>query len=406
MIRLFRPAPALAFLSFLATVSCGGTDDNPTSAPSSLEPDGVKPLYALLSLVSTTNSNASYVSLFPSPDFKDVNLGGAREFPGASGLDTVNGKLFVSSGDGPTVMRFGITEGLTWKDEGDINFGNYGPSAALWGNGFGNSKGYMTFNATERVVWDPSSLTIRGKNAADAKLVRDRDGLTVRAAYDRALVTQGTELYWPYYWSDNSYLRFSQTSQIAVYDTASDQIRSLIDAPCPGLDFASKDEDGNLYFSNWVFAVAQPSFDGNAPQTCAVRVKAGQTTIDPDFRVNFPAVTEGRQATAFHYIGQGKAFFAVFHKELVPPGMSPLDAIQGAYWRFWTYDMATGTAKPLEGIEPFAGGYRPAKIDGRTFLLLPRKDYSSSITYELFPDGTVKALFESPGWAYQFLRVR
>ncbi|WP_394846219.1 MxcI [Pendulispora brunnea] len=402
MIRLFRPAPALAALSFLATLSCNGTDD---PAPST-EPDGVKPLYALLSLVSTTDSNASYVNLFDTPDITEVKFSGAREFPGASGIDAVNGKLFVSSGDAPLVMRFGITEALTWKDEGSVNFANYGSTAGLWGNGFGNSKGYMTFNSVERVVWDPSTMTIRGQNVAGNNLVRDRDGLLVRAAYDRALVPQGTELYWPYYWSDNDYFRFSQTSQIALYDTAADQLRSLIDAPCPGLDFASKDDDGNLYFSNWVFAVAQPAFDASAPQTCTVRVKAGQTTIDPEFRVRFPELTDGRQGAAFHYIGQGKAFFAVFHHEAVPAGTLPRKAIEDNYWRFWTYDMVTRTAKPLEGIDVFAGGYRAAKVNGRTFLLLPRKDYSSTVAYELFADGTVKRLFESVGWAYQFLRVR
>jgi len=62
--------------------------------------------------------------------------------------------------------------------------------------------------------------------------------------------------------------------------------------------------------------------------------------------------------------------------------------------------------KAHDGIDYFAGGYTPAKIDERTFLLLPRADYASSVTYELLTDGTAKQLYESLGWAYQFVRVR
>ena len=417
MIRLSRIASPLATLSLLATIcSCssessapGPGGGNPDGSPGTGTPDGVKPVYALLSLVSTTETNVSYVNLFNSPDITSVNFSQAREFPGSSGIDVVNGKLFVSSGEAPRVMRFGLTDDLTWNDEKFVNFQRYGTAAGLWGNAFGSStKGYMTFNEVDRVVWDPSALVIRSQNTAGSDLVRDRGGLLVRAAYDRSIVPQGNSLYWPYYWSDNDYYRFDQASQIAIYDTGTDQIRSLIDAPCPGLDFASKDEDGNLYFSNWVFAVSPPVFDGNGRHTCMVRVKAGETTIDPTFNsVRFTDVTGGREAAAFQYLGGGKGFFAVFHNERITgPVTDPKNAIYGNNWKFWSYDVNTKVAQPIDGIDYFAGGYRTAKVDGRTFLLMPRSDYASTVTYEVLADGTVKKLFESTGWAYQFIRVR
>ncbi|WP_394827846.1 MxcI [Pendulispora albinea] len=404
MVRSFLRASVLSSLALLGACSSNSGAGDPVST----EPDGTKPLYAFLSLVSTTKSSHSYVNFYDSPDITAVNFNGAREFPGSSGIDAVGGKLFVSSGEAPLIMRFGITEDKKWKDEGNVNFANYGSSAGLWGNGFGSAKGYMTFNNVDRVVWDPATLTIHGRTTASADLVRDRNGLLVRASYDRALIAQGDRLYWPYYWSDGDYYHFDGGSQIAVYDTGTDQIRRLIDAPCPGLDYASKDDEGNLYFSNWVFATAAPVFAAGAPKTCVVKVKAGTDTVDPSFTFNFADVTQGRQAAAFQVIGRGQAFFAVLHDEKIDKASAPdpKSAIYGNVWRFWSFNLVTKEAKPIEGIDTFAGGYRATVVNGRTFLLLPRSDYASSVTYELLPDGTAKRLFESLGWAYQFIRVR
>ncbi|WP_394824529.1 MxcI [Pendulispora albinea] len=387
-----------------AICSCSSDNDRNVAPTGG---DGVKPLYALASRTITTDSGTTYINLFDSPDITSVDFKQAREFHGVVGAEALDGKLFVSSGDAPIVTRFGVTDDKVWKEDGSINFATYASKITLSSNAFGQSKkGYMALNVVDRLVWEPDTLTIRSQQIAGTDIVRDRDGLSVRASFDRAIATRDNAVYWPYYWSDNTYYRIAPVSQIAVYDTDKDQLRTVIDVPCPGVDFVSKDDAGNLYFSNWAFATLAPAFEAGAPKTCVVRVKAGETAIDPSFTFRFEEVTEGRQGIAFHYLGNQTALFAAFHRELVPASTDPKKALQGNYWRFWSFDMKTQKAKIVDGIDYFSGGYRAERVDGRTFLLIPRADHASTVAYEMFPDGSVKRLYESPGWAYHFFRVR
>ena len=45
-------------------------------------------------------------------------------------------------------------------------------------------------------------------------------------------------------------------------------------------------------------------------------------------------------------------------------------------------------------------------MDGRLLLLLPAADYASTTVYELTAAGKAEALFQTPGWAYQFVQIR
>jgi len=300
-----------------------------------------------------------------------------------------------------------VNDDGAWSEEGTLSFANYGlKSAPFYTNVFANpQKAYMAYNAVDRVVWDADSMTILGAKPALAALQTTRDGMTVRQGYERAV--RDDKVFQPFYWGDANLSRVGKLSQIAVYDGGTDDTRALLDAQCPGLHLSTIDEEGNLYFSNGVYPAPGPIFFPDAPSTCAVRIKAGQEVIDPDFSLRFSDVTDGREGAAFRYLGGGKGFMSVLYKErvTVDATTTPASVANSANWRIWTIDLNTRAAAPMDGIDFISGQYFVFTFEGRTFILLPGQDYKSTTVYEV-KDGKAVKRFESVGWAYEMVKIR
>jgi hypothetical protein len=168
---------------------------------------------------------------------------------------------------------------------------------------------------------------------------------------------------------------------------------------CPNLNFATRDDDGNIYFSNWVFGVLG-ALTLDKPSTCAVRIPAGSDQLD-DWTFRFADVTDGREGAALAYIGDGKMLMSVFHEERVEISehTSPADLEGSADWRYWTLDLETMQAEPVNAIDFNAGGLYAERIEGRLYLLVPSADYGSTTAYGWDDDGEVSKAWRITGWS-------
>ncbi|OJH39527.1 MxcI [Cystobacter ferrugineus] len=398
-----RPAPLL-----LAALLAGcGEDSNkpPDEQPGPRE----KPVYSLATTIFSQAGSATYVSVFDSLDVTGLDLEKAREHSGFATIGAVDGALFVGSGEAPEVLRYNVSDDGSLQDAGKVSFANYGlQSAALYLNHFVDStSAYMSLDETRRIVWNPSTMQISG--ALDAQgLASEREGLVVKSSYDRARVVRDGFSFQPFYWTDGTYYDFLPGSQIAVYSNADDSLVKLIDAPCPGLDVATQDEAGNIYFSNWVFSAAAPVLEDSAPDTCVVRIKAGEQVLDSAWTRSLSALVGNRQTAAYRYLANGVGIVAVFHAEnvVINNETEPSVITSGNHWKLWRVNLDAGTAAPVEGLDFIAGGYYAFRIEGRTFLLLPTSDYARTSIWELGVDGAAVKRFETLGWAYQLVKVR
>jgi hypothetical protein len=404
--RFATASAATSLLLSSALVGCGDDDDKTPPDPTPTE----KPAYSLATTVSQTNGAVTYVSLFDSLDITSLDLTKASEHSGYATIGAVEGQLFVGDGEKPEISRFTVGDDGSLVAAGRISFANYGftASAPLYLNQFVDStRAYMSLEESRRVVWNPTTMQISG--TADAPgLVREREGLVVKTGFDRARVTRGNDVFQAFYWTDGNYFDFLPTSQIAVYSKANDSLVKLLDAPCPGLDVETQDEAGNLYFSNWVFSSAAPLLKDGAPDTCVVRIKAGETELDAAWTRSLSSLVGGRQTAAFRYLGNDVGVVAVFHHENVDitPTTAPGVITGGLHWKLWRVNLASNTATPIDELGFIAGGYYAFTLEGRTFLLLPTADYARTAVWELGVSGTPVKRFEVQGWAYQFLQVR
>lgn len=404
--RRSTPAPVSAALLIGAALAACGDDPKPAE-PCASEETG--PVYAIATSIFGNEGSSTYVRLLESLDAQSINLDQASEHAGFATIGAAGGKLFVGDGEAPELRRYTVGAGCGLQEDGRMSFANYGPAVApLYKNVFVDaSTAYMQLEESRRIIWNPETLQISGTGDAPG-LPSERDGLTVRAGYDRSTAVRSGYSFQPFYWADNSFYRFSPTSQIAVYSNADDRLAKLIDAPCPGLDMATQDEAGHLYFSNWVFSTAAPVLSDDAPDNCAVRIKAGELALDAGWTRKLSDIVGGRQTVAYRYLENGVGIVAVLHSEdmNITENTEPNAITGGSHWRLWRVNVEAGTGQPVDGLGKFAGGYYAFRIDGRTFLLLPSADYAKTTVYELGVQGAAEPRFETLGWAYQLVKLR
>jgi hypothetical protein len=361
-------------------------------------------VYVLSTLLFGAEGTLGYVSVLDSLEPQVVDQGQAREFSGTADVWVHDGNVFVSNDESFTITKFSVEAG-TLVEQGVVSFAAYGLAGfGFWLNTFvAPDKAYYLNDTLEYIIWDPQTMQITGSIELPEPEARDVHRLFPGYS-DRAAVLRDGLLYQPFYWTDESYFQYAQDSRIAVIDVATDSLVRTLDVPCPGLDYASVDASGSVYFSSWVYAAGGAAILSQ-PATCVFELPiAGE----PHVAFDFASVTEGRQGAAMHLTGDGRALISVLHDERFPASKSP-DASALTFadnWRFWSYDLGTGSASPVEGIDWNAGAQYSFDIDQTTYTLVADADYAATVVYDVGEGQALTPVIETRGWATRLFKVR
>lgn len=415
----FVVAAALMSCSSDATVvnsdePSGSAGETPETPDGPSTPEAEAPVYALHVVVFDPDFNAnSYVVLSNTLDLSSISLEGAREFPGFGSIMAAGGKLLVADAESPVIDRFDISSDLQWADDGSLSFGNFGATTAdVTAQFFLNQQtAYLTVDVTSRVIWNPTSFEIMGTREQSALSLEPQAGLQLEAAFNRTAWIWRGPVVRPFYYRDEAWFEFSDESQVAVYDPTSHEEREVVSVPCPALENATQDEAGNTYLSTWNYEPTLFLY-GEGPKPCVARFTP-DGTYDRDWNPDLSAWTGGRHPQVFRYLSGGKAVASVLHHEEVTAdwtaGYTPEvgdEIVGGNHFHLWMFDLDAGTARELEGVESSNAQYHGKTIDGRSFVFMPYELWARSRVYELNADGTARQVFETPGWVYDWVRVR
>lgn len=367
-----------------------------------------RPRFVLSTIVTGDEGDNSYVSVLSSLDRGGarVPLDSAREFPGTSDLWVRAGKVYVASGDEPSITRYSVGTDGDLVEEETLSFAAQGvQSAAFWNNTFiSDERAYMANGVSEYVIWNPALMQIEGTLSLPP--LPDRDGLVPRAGLaDRANLVVGSKLYQPIYWTDEDYAARSDDSRIAVIDVERGEFIQYLSAPCPGLDYATTAEDGLLYFSNWTGGVGTHLVLGTAPN-CAVALDPSDDSSRQAF--SFADVTGGHEGAALAYVGAGRFAMSVFHEERVTDGAAaddPFAIIAEPNWQVYSYEPDSGRAQPVAGIDWNSGAIYYARVDNRLLPMVPGDDYATTNIYDLGDGTQASKLFDTPGWVLRIFAL-
>jgi hypothetical protein len=390
-------------------MACG--DDGATIIIS--QPEAVEPSASSAYIVGSTLNGPegwnAYVAALSALVPQEVDYGKALEVPGRADVWVWDDKVFIALADAPVVSRYAVTEQLQFVEEGPrISFADRGLASAQFWNAIWLTpdKAYMNNAAgLEYIIWNPRSMQIVGSVPHPA--IEERPGFVVRnSSTNRGAVVRDGKVYHTYYWTDENYERYEPDSRIAVYDIASDQLLDVIEAPCPGLDVATQDDAGNLYFSSWT-GLPGLSLVLGAPTSCAVKIPAGSEQIDPAWTLAWPDVTDGRHGAALRYQGDGHGLLSVFHDERLQYDSSSdaFELIGTENWQTWRVELGSRRAAPVAGIAANSGAIYVEPIGESVYALVPTENYQSSQIYSVVGE-TAQPFFSTRGWATRLFQLR
>lgn len=399
-----RRAAALPLL-LAATLGGCGSDDSDAQA------NAAGPLYAIMYEVYDDSGSTSYLSLLDSLDADAIDLDQAIEYgSGRAFIQSYNGWLFVGDAESPTVKRYSLAENGQLILDDSIGFGNYGlPEGAFdsWNVTFINpNKAYLLdFIEGTTIIWNPTTMEIIGDIPAPEEFYRE--GLSLEGT--PGVVRDGL-LFRTFDWANYDEAAYSTDILLAVYDVETDQIVKLEQetrCPVPG-NLVHQDEAGNIYFSNWVWPVAG-TIMRDAPESCVLRINAGETSFDPEWTLSYPDVTDGHHGAMFTYIADGRALVSAFYDERTSfdETTDPWSYVGSNNWRVWDVNLNDMSGTPLRGLDFNGGAYTPVQFDGRLFLMVPggeEDDYATQL-FEIV-DGEAIPYIKLPGWSYQFVKLR
>lgn len=395
----------------------GGDRDQPNRMSSKDEP-----VYAMVTLVWADQGPIGYVALSNELDLQDPSLDDAREFTGYASIAVADEHLLVNpSWEDLTIERYRISDDLEWIDKGALSFANEGVEAVSFQTQhMQRDAAYLDVDVNGRVIWNPAEFAISEARTDDV-LPLEHDGLELYANLNRTVFVFGDEIVRPFSYHDEDWLRWSAHSPIVVYDAESHEPSHVVEAPCPGLDSITRDEEGNTYLGTFEYSALYPRIKvGSAP--CTVKLRP-DNTLDETWDPDLTSWTDGRDVVNFRYIGDGKAIAAVLHAEEYgedfdfPGLLENVDdfwAATARFHRLWFFDLEEKTAAPVQGIEDLEfvnPGFFHAVLEGRTFVFLGDGDngsnnFNETHVYEIDERGRATPSFKMTGSVTQWIRVR
>lgn len=390
-----RALPGAALGIGAAVLALLGCDDDAKKA----EASGDLPRYVIATAVSDAETSNTYVKTVAKLDGQELDLSDAREFGGWSDMKVIGGWVFVSGGEEPIVQRFSVSKSGELQEAGRIGFSDYGDYADLYMHVLiSPTKAYFATD-TEYVIWNPTTLEITG--TLPYPEFPTRENIEPFVAMDRGTILRGDKLYHAVSWTDTETYEMTGDSRVMIVDVKQDEIVDVIDVPCPDLNVATEDGDGNLYFSNWVYSPAATLINDNA-KACVAKIPKGKDAIDADWTVTFADETDGHEGANVVFWGSGKALFSVFREaENTLEDMDDIfDWLFGKNsWDYASIDLKTQEVKTLPQLGTQGGGFYAYQLDEKLVLLSPQEDYASTAFVTVDKNGEATEVLRTDGWS-------
>jgi hypothetical protein len=403
----------------MSSVACGGEDgtelgDTPpaeSSTQNPLEP-AASELLAFVSQVTTQETSSTYIELTEQMPSGALDLSDALEISGSGDAFPFEGKLYTTNSESYEITRYRL-DGNVLVEEASLSL--QGRGITFMGDlFFVDAQRAYTVNGDQYTIieWNPTDMTITAEHDMSA-LRREGWGSEYRGGFARA--SDGKLfLYWAY---TNDRVEFINDFVLGVFDPSTRGLSIIEETACPATaGFGGFfDEQGDLYliadsFGGFTF------FGSAEPKSaCVLRIKAGQDTLDPDYRfLPTEALGGGLAPWGLYYAGNGLAYTTAVDPAALPDYGSVFEFIFAPVHEGWTLDIRNASAAKIADMPPDAVGFESVTLDNE--LLVPRSTAEADVydvediqttVYRLSgATGAATRLFTMPGYLGNAIRLR
>lgn len=397
---LLRRAALVTSVAGLA--ACGSSGSSGTGAPP--QPSS----FVLGSVViDADGGRTTYVQTIPSLDAGPFTNDTAIEAPGNGVVLAGTNAFYVGLAESPTWVRYSVASDGSIAESGRLSLLGVGATAIDYGNAIVDEDTAVSVLSSQAiaVVWDPSSMTIRGEIDL-GHLVRDGFGLEVWTT-----VAHEGRVYVPARYSDWTGGRIGNGVSVTIIDPdAMTVVATATDDRCASGGRIVFDEAGYGYvmgdgrtYSVHMFANAAGE---TAPPNCLLRIPPGGTDFEDDYYYPIPSLTGGLESigeleTAWQ--GSGVGFTKVFYPDRLPADVEPIDFTFWGYpaHKTWGLELADPPiAREVSGLPFSTIGFTGSPFDG--FLYSGESpDGNTSEVYELDPvTNAARPRFSMDGYFY------
>lgn len=345
------------------------------------------PLYVLHSTIDTADTRTGYLVTTSSIE-ADVSLDVTQgvEVPGGGYLYAPpGGDYFLMGGsEAPTFTRYELSASGGIEARGVVSFAQLGVQS---------THRHVIFHSPEKAYFlDESQLQVIAFNPATMELLSSIPVPGFRCA--EVETSFGTPIrredgyYFPRGCWDLDVT--SRGASLVYLDPVTDEVTVSHDSRCMGMQIGFLADSGDAYwFSDHDASVEWTYQRRDAPHDCALRLRAGQTTFDPDWELDLTTRTGGLSAVAAVPANGSSIWMKVFDSAAFT-GIIPMQEIDWGLevWRWGLLDVESSDPIRLNAEARLVVSYGyPIEVDGRSFSPVANSDYSETTLIELAEAG-------------------
>jgi hypothetical protein len=401
----------LAPLLALALLAWGCGDEGDSSIASRAM---AGPLYAVTSTVFTADMPVSYLtvvnSLAPGAPIdlrNSMEFGGDARAYGPEGRDVV----YMTSTEDGTMTEVRIEPDGSLRLGRVVSFGNHGINQTTGGNVhhfMSPSKAYFVSQQTlQIVVWNPAEMTI----VTTIPLPQETDAARQSVAFYPRPIVVGDQLVLISSGYDESDI--ATTATVTVVDTALDLVvDTTTETRCFNMLQSAVDAQGDRYFASGSLGGALHFlFPEQAPAPCLLRMRAGETSFDPDWSRSFTEELGTRLWTGVTPGANGTIYVQSIAEDApaVVAGSSAADPFEVANAQPWSWHALTGPdaePTPVEADLFAPPVFAPIPVEETGYISLWDSDNGETTLVDLTSDETPQKALVVPGFVYNIVRIR
>jgi uncharacterized protein DUF4374 len=304
--------------------------------------------------VQMTDDSVLYVGAYPALPEGELDTSQMLEVGGSASAAAFNGSVYVWEGELGQYTRFSVDASLGLVRELSVSFMNLGGTGPSMTSFVSPTQAYTLTTENQQIIaWNPSDMTVSGSISTEALVDPDYP----RVEYGEPAIF-GDYVAWPILWSDYDAFRFKPEVGVALVRIGSSEPAMVVrDARCGAGWSLYTNAAGDLYATgNGYFGFAH--FYGEEastyPNDCVLRMRAGTTEFDPDYRVDLNAATGSPAVFHTWHVSDDTLLAAVWDPQMDPSSLPTSDDYWNAPLLRTLVDLNSGTSTLVEGIPPSA----------------------------------------------------